>query len=37
VTLAAGGVGAAGAVMDIWRNRLQQLIIFVIVDILKIR
>jgi len=36
VTLATDGVGAAKAVMDIWRNRVQQLIMFVIVDILKI-
>jgi hypothetical protein len=35
VTLATNGVGAGKAVMNIWRNRLEQLIIVVVVDVLK--
>jgi hypothetical protein len=35
VTLATNGMGAGKAVMNIWCNRLEQLIIVVIVDMLK--
>jgi hypothetical protein len=35
VALATDGVGAAEAMMDIWRNRLEQLIVLVTVDVIK--